>query len=333
MKRRNIITLDTDAYEVKKEGVGFGTRPSAVIMQHNGRRQYLVKGFNKSVGELRSEYCASILGRLGGFPVQEVELCRIGNKLHGELITTSHYDGGKIAVKAKIDVRRRKDKSKGHVDLEEMLHGTNLIDSVVKSYSSLTPNERRHKYTLQNIERALDFFETKHPEAKGKLKEEFFKQTVFDAWIGGTERHDYNWGVLLSVPRRKYIRMVKYYDNGISLLWNMDTIHSLKNRILFDPSREAYVRKGQSMIRNHNGHRLKLFEVCVILKERGYCSDQGLKDIIAHLSHLSGGLVLKHAIVDQVPLDDQFGMREGVLGWLYHYVEYRLEKLIKVLEE
>lgn len=52
--------------------VGYGTRDKVVLKQSEmGKVYFMAKTYDKDIGELRSEVCASNLGRAFGFPVQK----------------------------------------------------------------------------------------------------------------------------------------------------------------------------------------------------------------------------------------------------------------------
>ena len=326
MHRKKIGELKLNEYVVKRATAGFGTRPSAVIMRANGRRQYLIKGWNRNIGELCSEACATEIGKVLGFPAQEASLHVLSDDLWEEAKNTGLYHGTREVVMCKVDVRHRRDTSRNKNDLEEMLHGANLLELVLPGYSGSDPNKRRHLYTLDNIDQAIKYFIRLYPDAQETFMNEFFEMCVFDALIGGTERHDFNWGVLLSIPDHKYRRMVKLFDNGISLLWDINP--RITGQLLFRHTRDRFINHGQSVIRGVDGHRLELFEVCVLLLERGYYNDIKLKELLKRLNDGIASPRLKHAIIDLMPIDDSFRIDEVRLGWIYQYVIARTEKFV-----
>jgi len=331
MKRKQISEILLDDYTPVNFAAGYGTRPSSVIMKKQGRAHYLVKSSNNSLGELRSEVCASAIGKVFNFPVQEADLVVLSADLFFELQKQHGFDGSTIVVMSKIDVRRKRDEDNNLHDLETMLHGADLIDQVTPGFTGLELRTRRKFYTIENIDNAISFFQDKHPEADS-IKQEFFNMIAFDALIGGTERHSYNWGVLLSIPDNKYLRFVKYFDNGASLLWNLNRnkkiARSTRTRVLFSNLREKFMNKGKSIIRMNNGKKYDLFKLCLDLIDMQYCTRENLIHLIDSLSLGTSETKLKHAIIGMMPIDERFEMTENSLGWVYNYVNDRRKRLI-----
>lgn len=321
-------------YKTVQLGAGFGTRPQAVVMHPRGRRQFLIKSWQRGVGELRSEVFASSVGKLFGFTVQEVTLCTLEPDFFKELKKQAAYDGKIEAVKIKIDVRRQRESGRGLVDLETMLHGTDLINAAIPGFSDLDEKKRRKGCRLDYIEKAFDLFEKKHPHAQKKLRYQFFEMCVFDAIIGGTDRHDMNWGVLVSVMDDQFLRMVKYYDNGISMLWDIDLRPSeRKGKILFSHQKEIYSDESPSMIKGFSGEPLTLFKLCAILIAEGYCTKDQAYELAARIKAANSPVRLKHAIIDLVPKNKAFETTPDILGWIYDYVQTRISKVIDILEK
>ena len=219
MKPRNILLVGPPEYVGMAEGSGYGTRASAIVRRPRGRRRYMVKSWSKYIGELRSEVVATAIGKVFGFPVQEVEPCFIENKVFRDEL---RLPDDKRAVLIKIDVRKQRDKKNSKNDIEDMKLGTDLLNEVIPGFAEKNPMERRKFITIESVEASLNKFEERYPEAKNKIKHQFFLMAIFDAIIGGTERHDQNWGVLISLPKNKFIRLTKFFDNGVSLLWNFE---------------------------------------------------------------------------------------------------------------
>lgn len=336
MGHREIITLNPKEFIPTDEGVGFGTRKSGIVKRPRGRRHYMIKTWENEVGELRSEECASAIGRIFDFPTQEVKLCLVPNQSFRKQMLL--YEDDDRTVLIKIDVRRQRDKSNDQNDIEEMIHGTDIISLVEKDYANIKNNSQRNRrYTIDLVEKAINKFQNDHTEA-GNLKYEFFTMCLFDALIGGTERHDRNWGIILSLPSHKYVRMTKFFDNGISLLWNYEKREDYyKNLLSFSNHRELskFFKRGESKLRKSDGledSKLSLFEVCGILIEKGFVKKDELKKLLTKLKFVQKRPTrLKNAIVYMAPQSEHFKARKEVYSWIYMLVRYRLDELIAVL--
>ncbi|HWP61796.1 MAG TPA: hypothetical protein VN495_04295, partial [Candidatus Paceibacterota bacterium] len=121
MKLKQVLNLKF--WHERRQNVGYGTRDKIVLKRTGrGKVYYLAKTYDKDIGELRSEVCASSIGRLFGFPVQRTWLCKIPQ--HTKL-GLKHEKG----VLIQLDVRRQKDTRRGQFR-ENLIHGTDLISLV-----------------------------------------------------------------------------------------------------------------------------------------------------------------------------------------------------------
>src|SRR3989338_8585272 len=113
MKLNQVINL-RDWHERKLQ-VGYGTRDKAVLKRtKRGKIYFLAKTYDKDIGELRSEVCASTIGRLFRFPVQTTWLCNIPQHKRLKL---KHSKG----VLIMLEVRRQKDSRRGQFR-EDLIH-------------------------------------------------------------------------------------------------------------------------------------------------------------------------------------------------------------------
>src|SRR3989344_9579338 len=195
--------------------VGHGTRDKIVLKQTvMGKVYFLAKTYDKDIGELRSEVCASNIGRLFGFPVQKTWLCKIPQ--HREL-GLRHL----LGVVIQLDVRRQKDTRRNQFR-EDLIHGAEMISLIDPKFASLKNlKEKRKVYTLKIV---IDSIKNYVSQNSGSeiLWDQFFELLAFDALIGGTDRHYYNWGVLEKADTGEFIRLAPAFDNGISLMWKME---------------------------------------------------------------------------------------------------------------
>lgn len=187
MKLRQVLNLRF--WHERRQSVGYGTRDKTVLKRTGrGKVYFLAKTYDKDIGELRSEVCASNIGRLFDFPVQTTWLCKIPQ--HKKL-GLKHAKG----VLIQLAVRRQRDTRRGQFR-ENLIHGADLISLVDRGFAKVKNlKEKRRLYTLESTVAALRKYVSKHPDAV-ILWEQFFELLVFDALIGGTDRHYYNWGIL-----------------------------------------------------------------------------------------------------------------------------------------
>jgi len=180
MKIKQVVNLKE--WHPRPISVGHGTRDNSVMKQtKKGKVYFLAKTYDKDLGELRSEVCSSNLGRLFGFSVQKTWLCRIPQF---KSLGMRHA----LGVLIQLDVRREKYTKRGQFR-EDLTHGLSLIAAVNEAFGHAEDMKKLRKiYTLQIVVDAIRNYVQKHPEAT-KLWEQFFELLVFDALIGGTDRH------------------------------------------------------------------------------------------------------------------------------------------------
>lgn len=156
MKLNQII--DIKKWPRRRMQVGYGTREKIVLKQtKRGKVYFMAKTYSKDIGELRSEVCASTIGRFFGFPVQKTWFC-----LLPPLKLFSHP----LGVLVQLDVRRQRDTRRNQFK-ENLIHGADLIGFVDKNFTRLrTPPERRNAYTLAVVIKALRNYVQKNSKAK-----------------------------------------------------------------------------------------------------------------------------------------------------------------------
>ena len=136
MKLKQVINLKD--WQQRNISVGYGTRDKTVLKRtKKGKVYFLAKTYDKDLGELRSEVCASALGRLFGFPVQKTWLCRIPQY---KILKLRHS----IGVLIQLDVRRQRDTRRNQFR-EDLLHGASIISLIDKKFSALKNEKERRK--------------------------------------------------------------------------------------------------------------------------------------------------------------------------------------------
>lgn len=321
MKIKQILNLK-DWHE-RRLNVGFGTRDKTVLKQSSrGKVYYLAKTYDKNIGELRSEVCASAIGRLIGIPVQKTWLCTIPQ--HKTLgLRYSH------GVLIQLDVRRQRDTRRNQFR-EDLIHGSALISRVNGRFAALKNEKYRRKiYTLDSVVKALREYIKRKPSAKS-LWDEFFELLVFDALIGGTDRHYNNWGILERADSGQYIRLAPAFDNGVSLLWKIDEYRAkfLKDLLIRD-----FPRRAESMFKKRGGGKYTLYEVLGKLHTIGdYRGSDIVSKMLEKLEAISPSDIHR-AVFRSVPQKKSFQTNGENLELISMYVNVRLELLIGTLKQ
>ncbi|MBI2639014.1 HipA domain-containing protein [Candidatus Peregrinibacteria bacterium] len=317
--------VDISGWEFLAIPIGLGTREKiAVRKTQKAKVYYMVKSYDKDVGELRSEVCASIIGKLFDFSVQKSFLCKIPDyKKHGF--------SQNLGVLIRLDITRQRDpRNESSQYKEDLIHGADLISRVAPDFLKIPIGEegmRRKMYTLEVVIKALREYVRKNPQAAKTIWIEFFELTAFDALIGGTDRHYRNWGILLNIEKNKrsYRKLAPAFDNGISLLWR----DSVRLRNLNEKS----VRAAPSAFRKPLGGQYTLFEVCEILGKIPEVRKNGAAKLVLDKCNSVSENKLKDAILNKMPRDKSFESDEKVLAQIYEYVKMRFRILKEILNK
>ncbi|MDP9249133.1 MAG: HipA domain-containing protein [bacterium] len=318
MKLHTILNLRS--WHQRKLTVGYGTRDKTVLKQTlKGKVYFLAKTYDKDIGELRSEVCASAIGRLFGFPVQKTWLCVIPQH---KSLGLKH----KFGVLIQLDVRRQRDTRRGKFR-EDLLHGADLMSQINKNFGKAKNlKEKRKLYTLDLAVEAIRNYVSKH---KGSeiLWEQFFELLVFDALIGGTDRHYYNWGVLEMADSGKFLRLAPAFDNGVSLLWKMEEYRS---QFLQDLLSQNFTRRAEAMFKKPHEGKYTLFEVLEELyKIKEYKNSGIARKILDRISKITEPRM--RYIIDKTPESKAFHTSKKELDMVSLYVTARLEILKEIL--
>lgn len=248
---RNKQVINIRNWHPRKINVGYGTRDKVVFKQTKyGKVYFLAKTYDKDIGELRSEVCASVIGRFFGFPVQKSWLCDVPQY-------TSIGLRYQLGVLIQLDVRRQK-YAKRKQFREDLVHGAALIAKINKSFENLKSElDGRKIYTLDLVVKALRAYVITS-DAK-IVWEQFFELLVFDALIGGTDRHYNNWGVLVKADSGKFLRLAPAFDNGVSLLWKIDEYRD--SFLLENLKTVDFTKRARSMFKKTGGGKYTLYDV------------------------------------------------------------------------
>jgi len=322
MKLNQVVNLKT-WHQRNIYNVGYGTRDKTVLKRSNkGRVYFLAKTYDKDIGELRSEVCASNIGRLFGFPVQKTWLCKIPQY---KSLKLRHS----VGVLIQLDVRRQKETRRGRFR-EDLLHGAEIISLVDKKFASLKNlKEKRKVYTLNIVVDSIRNYVSKHQNSS-KLWDQFFELLVFDALIGGTDRHYYNWGVLEKADTGEFIRLAPAFDNGISLMWKME---EYRPQFMRDLVTRNFPRKAESMFKKSAGGKYSLFDVLNELYSIGdYRKSDIIQKILDKIAKVKESKI-RSVILNNVPKRAQFKSKNDELGLICEYVKIRAEMLKLILHK
>lgn len=307
--------------EKKNLSVIYGTRPKIVLKQSKmGKVYFLAKSYEKDIGELRSEVCASNIGREFDFSVQKTWFCKIPQ--YKEVGLKEPF-----GVLIQLDVRRER-YTKRNQFRENLLHGSALISNVNKDFGEEKEvSRRRSLYTLELTIEALRNYVSRHKEAT-HLWEQFFELMVFDALIGGTDRHENNWGILEKADDGTFLRLAPAFDNGISLLWKMN---EYRPQFIKDLYKREFPKKAKSLFKKTNGGHFTLFEVIEALYSIPEYKKINVIDTVLRKINAVKDSDLSRALLQNVPLSDEFFTNKGELNLILEYVKIRREILRDIL--
>ena len=321
MKLNQVINLKN--WHERKLQVGYGTRDKVVLKQSKkGKVYFLAKTYDKDIGELRSEVCASNIGRLFGFPVQRTWLCKIPQY---KSLGLRHS----LGVLIQLVVRRQRDTRRGQFR-EDLLHGAEMISLVDPKFANLKNlKEKRRVYSLKIVVDSIRNYVQQNPGSE-KLWDQFFELLVFDALIGGTDRHYYNWGVLKKADTGEFIRLAPAFDNGISLMWKME---EYRPQFMRDLMTRNFPKKAESMFKKIGGGKYSLFEVLGELHKVGdYRNSDIATRVLNRMERVRESRIVS-VILNNVPKRVQFKTKNDELGLICAYVKIRLDLLKQTLRK
>jgi HipA-like C-terminal domain len=200
--------VDVSEWELDTTVTATGRRAKEWLIEPRGRRYALFKLPRYHSAESTAEKLASELGRLFGIPTAHVDLA-LRNGEYG-VISYKFLEPG-----------------------ESLAEGGDLI--VIRDPQFDRFDTRVHSFQL--VEGVLA------PIAP-RLVSSLIEMLVFDAAIGNSDRHQDNWGVILSSKGEP--RLAPAYDHGSSLGSHIDED---KIEMFLEPARlDVYARRGQSRV-------------------------------------------------------------------------------------
>lgn len=187
-----------------------------------------------------------------------------------------------------------------------------LVEFVSEASIDPDNDDRRKKYTIQNIKNTLEKIDK-------KLYLEFIKLQIFDALIGEGDRHEENWGYIRSGISKDII-FAPFYDNGDSLMHNIpdEKIKEYQNnneRFL------CFINKSRTSIFDIAGHKFKHFQLIDYLINE---NPSFLKTELKKINILTNDII--EEIVNGIP--DEF-LTHSHKSIVQQYIKIRREILIK----
>lgn len=261
-----------------------GTRPKRIVFDHQGRKailKYEHPMYNCT--EAVSEKLSYEIAKALHFPCAHIEFCY------------DHKNNLGILNYLFVDVRKEE-----HVD--------------IISYIKSGDQERNEFYTLSNIKETLDRLDE-------TLWDSFLQIMIFDALVGEQDRHEENWGILISDG---HYQISPLYDNGCNLLREFkdeSIILSYENTIKdFD----AYIQRSKTLIyKEDHKKRYKHFELIeTLLKMEPIKIRKKIKQLI----HFNDEVIEK--IVKQVPSELLTDLHKK---YIIEYLKRRRDILLKMI--
>jgi len=205
-----------------------------------------------------------------------------------------------------------------------------MISSVDRNFAGLKNlKEKRRVYTLKVVVDSIRNYVSNHIGSE-KLWDQFFELLVFDALIGGTDRHYYNWGILEKADSGEFIRLAPAFDNGISLLWKMK---EYRPQFMRDLMVRNFPKRAESMFKKINGGKYSLFEVLGELYRVGdYRGSNIALDVLDRIGKVRESRI-RSALLNNIPKRTKFKTKNDELGLICEYVKIRLDLLKQTLHK
>lgn len=161
---------------------------------------------------------------------------------------------------------------------EQLMHGAQIYSAFLNGDDHFVEtveqqNLSRILFTFQFAEAAIKY---SFPNHWKELLENFVKLLIFDAIVGNSDRHFYNWGVITDIEGKKPPRFAPIYDTARGLFWNEkeEKIQQLYNNSQRSESfLKKYVEKSVPKTGWENKDRLNHFDLVKLLhsQDERYC--------------------------------------------------------------
>lgn len=228
-----------------------GTRNKVVVQNPKDMELYYFKTSLKKEAkdykyEFWSEIIASQIGKLLGFNLLQYDVA---------------YNNGQLGCLSKSMVS---------CESEQLIEGYKWLVGYKPDYNI----DNKEEYTFQLIEK---MFDNKFP--KHQFLKELISTIIFDSIIGNEDRHQENWGIIISqrkIFNKKEERLeINYqlapiYDSGSSL--GRELLEKKVDRMLKDSlEMDAYIRRGKSEFRWEGSKgKQKHFDLISLISQKGY---------------------------------------------------------------
>ncbi|MEJ6950182.1 HipA domain-containing protein [Natronospora cellulosivora (SeqCode)] len=160
-----------------------------------------------------------------------------------------------------------------------------LREGIEVMSAEVTKNNRENYY-LKNILKDLEEY---------NLVEDFIKILIFDGFIGQTDRHEENWGIIISEKNSEKTKLAPIYDNASSLGRELLS-HKIEQMLKDDNYFISYIERCNSCIKLAENTNPSQFEVLQYI----YSKYTGLYEELAFkLKQIENDIIKK--VVFKVP--------------------------------
>ena len=127
---------------------------------------------------------------------------------------------------------------------EQLIHGAQIYSAFLNGDDAFVESVEQQNlspklFTFQFAESAI-----KHsfPNQWEELLENFVKLLIFDAIVGNSDRHFYNWGVITDIEGNKSPQFAPIYDTARGLFWN-EKEEKIRKLCTDSSSKDTFLRK------------------------------------------------------------------------------------------
>lgn len=279
-------------YHIKKQGLDFiftndiitkGTRRKRIAWDKEEKQVAIFKYEEYNCTESCSEKMAYEIAKVLEYPCARIEFAQDENGVIGIL----NY----LFVNTKVSEH---------------------IDAV--SYIKKKDTSRKQFYTIDNIKKCLNQLDT-------KLFKQLLKILVFDALIGETDRHEENWGIMITDEQ---YQISPLYDNGCNLLREFKNTEFAEKYYSGKKNFDSYIERSKSLIYNEiTGKTYTHFE---LIKKLYKEYPETIKQEINNFDKLTDKKI--EEIVQDIP---DYLMIDKQKEYIIKFIKIRKEKLKEIV--
>lgn len=127
--------------------------------------------------------------------------------------------------------------------------------------------DRRYYFTFEEVENAISYV---YPDIKEKLLSDLIKLITYDAIVGNSDRHFYNWGVIGNsiLIEGEEVVFSPIYDSARALLWNSteEAIEKMYQQFRNGyPALDYYIMRSKPGISCESNYNANHFELITFL--------------------------------------------------------------------